>query len=69
MLHCFSEERERERERYGAQLGAARDIHSVRRIEKAKQRSRANQMAYYDTDTLATDDAIRVGQLHCLRPG
>ena len=32
-------------------------------------RSMANQMAYYDTDTLATDDAIRVGQLHCLRPG
>ena len=30
-------------------------------------RSVANQMAYYDTDTLATDDAIRVGLLHCMR--
>ena len=32
-------------------------------------RSVANQMAYYDTDTLATDDAIRVGLLHCMRSG
>ena len=32
-------------------------------------RSVANQLAYYDTATLATDDAIRVGLLHCLRPG
>jgi hypothetical protein len=32
-------------------------------------RSIANQMAYYDTDSLATDDAIRVGLLHCLRSG
>ena len=30
-------------------------------------RSVANQMAYYDTETLATDDAIRVGLLHCMR--
>ena len=32
-------------------------------------RSVANQMAYFDTDTLATDDAIRVGLLHCMRSG
>jgi len=32
-------------------------------------RSIANQLAYYDTVTLATDEAIRVGLLHCLRPG
>lgn len=32
-------------------------------------RSLANQLAYYDTEKLATDDAIRIGQLHCARPG
>jgi len=32
-------------------------------------RSVANQLAYYDTDTLATDEAIRIGLLHCARPG
>ena len=37
-------------------MGAARDIHSVRRIEKAKQRSRANQMAYYDIDQILMEE-------------
>jgi len=32
-------------------------------------RSVANQLAYCDTNTYATDDAIRVGLLHCARPG
>eukprot|EP00962_Isochrysis_galbana_P000888 scaffold251_cov134-Isochrysis_galbana.AAC.8 len=32
-------------------------------------RSFANQLAYHDTATFATDDAIRVGLLHCARPG
>lgn len=31
-------------------------------------RSLANQLAYADTDAFATDDAIRVGLLHCARP-
>jgi len=31
-------------------------------------RSMANQLAYSDTDAFATDDAIRVGLLHCARP-
>ena len=29
----------------------------------------ANQVAYYDKDRCATDDALRVGMLHCTRPG
>lgn len=32
-------------------------------------RSFGQQLAYYDTDKLATDDAIRIGKLHCARPG
>jgi len=31
-------------------------------------RAQANQLAYYDTTSFATDDAIRVGLLHCARP-
>lgn len=30
-------------------------------------RSLANQLAYFDKDRLATDDAIRIGLLHCAR--
>jgi len=26
-------------------------------------------MSYYDKETFATDDALKVGRLHCLRPG
>jgi pimeloyl-ACP methyl ester carboxylesterase len=32
-------------------------------------RSLANRLAYHDRATFATDDAIRVGLLHCARPG
>ena len=32
-------------------------------------RSSANQMSYYDTETYATDDALKVGRLHCLQDG
>lgn len=32
-------------------------------------RSMANQMSYYDTKTYATDEAVRVGRLHCSRDG
>lgn len=29
----------------------------------------ANQMAYYDKQTLATEDAMRIGRLHTFLPG
>lgn len=32
-------------------------------------RSWANQMAYYDKQTLATEDAMRIGRLHTFLPG
>ena len=32
-------------------------------------RSMANQMSYYDKETYATEDAVRVGRLHCFRDG
>ena len=32
-------------------------------------RNMANQMAYYDKKTLATDDAMRIGRLHTFLPG
>ena len=32
-------------------------------------RSFANQISYFDPETFATDDAVRVGRLHCLQDG
>ena len=32
-------------------------------------RNSANQMSYFDPSTYATDDALKVGRLHCLREG
>lgn len=32
-------------------------------------RSAANQMSYYDKETYATDDALKIGRLHCLQDG
>lgn len=32
-------------------------------------RNSANQMSYFDKETYATDDALKIGRLHCLRPG
>ena len=32
-------------------------------------RNMANQMAYYDKQTLATEDAMRIGRLHTFLPG
>ena len=32
-------------------------------------RSSANQMSYFDTETYATEEAIAVGRLHCVREG
>lgn len=45
-----------------AQLG-------VKVLKSVPLRSSANTMSYYDTDTYATDDALRVGRMHCLREG
>jgi len=32
-------------------------------------RNSANQMSYFDKESFATDDALKIGRLHCLRPG
>jgi pimeloyl-ACP methyl ester carboxylesterase len=32
-------------------------------------RNSANQMSYFDRESFATDDALKIGRLHCLRPG
>lgn len=32
-------------------------------------RSSVNQISYYDKETFATDEAMKVGRLHCLREG
>lgn len=45
-----------------AQLG-------VQVLKSYPLRSSANQMSYFDTDTYATEDAIRIGRLHCTREG
>ena len=37
--------------------------------ESVPLRSAANQMSYFDKETLATDEAVVVGRLHCLRDG
>ena len=37
----------------------------VRVLGSRPLREMANQMSYHDTETFATDDAVRVGQLHC----
>ena len=36
---------------------------------RALLRDSANEMSYFDPDTYATDDALQVGRLHCLREG
>lgn len=45
-----------------AQLG-------VQVLKSVPLRSSANQMSYYDKETYATDEAVLVGRLHCLREG
>ena len=45
-----------------AQLG-------VKVLKSVPLRSSANTMSYYDAETYATDDALKVGRLHCLRDG
>ena len=41
----------------------------VKVLKSVPLRSSANTMSYYDADTYATDDALRVGRMHCLRDG
>jgi pimeloyl-ACP methyl ester carboxylesterase len=41
----------------------------VQVLKSVPLRSSANQMSYFDKETFATDDAVRVGRLHCLQPG
>lgn len=41
----------------------------VQVLKSKPLRSMANQMSYFDKETFATDDAARVGRLHCLQDG
>ena len=41
----------------------------VQVLKSVPLRSSANQMSYYDKATYATDDAVRIGRLHCLQDG
>jgi pimeloyl-ACP methyl ester carboxylesterase len=41
----------------------------VQVLKSVPLRSSANQMSYFDKETYATDDAVRVGRLHCLQDG
>jgi len=41
----------------------------IKVLKSEPLRSSANQMSYYDKEKFATDDALKVGRLHCLREG
>lgn len=41
----------------------------VQVLKSVPLRSSANQMSYFDKATFATDDAVRIGRLHCLQEG
>jgi len=41
----------------------------VKVLKSVPLRNSANQMSYHDPQTYATEDALRVGRLHCLRDG
>ena len=41
----------------------------VQVLKSVPLRSSANQMSYFDKETFATDEAVVVGRLHCLRDG
>ena len=41
----------------------------VQVLKSVPLRSSANQMSYFDKETFATDEAVVVGRLHCLREG
>ena len=38
-------------------------------LKSVPLRNSANQMSYFDKETYATEDALKIGRLHCLRPG
>lgn len=41
----------------------------VQVLKSVPLRNSANQMSYFDTETYATEDALKVGRLHCLQEG
>lgn len=41
----------------------------IKVLQSIPLRQSANRMSYYDVDTYATDDAQKIGRLHCLREG
>jgi len=41
----------------------------VKVLKSVPLRNSANQMSYYDTETYATEDALKIGRLHCLQDG
>uniref|UniRef100_A0A7S2UEY2 AB hydrolase-1 domain-containing protein n=1 Tax=Attheya septentrionalis TaxID=420275 RepID=A0A7S2UEY2_9STRA len=41
----------------------------VKVLKSVPLRNSANQMSYYKPETFATDDALKVGRMHCLRDG
>jgi len=41
----------------------------VQVLKSEPLRNSANNMSYYDKETYATEDALKVGRLHCLREG
>lgn len=41
----------------------------IRVLQSVPLRNSANQMSYFNPETFATEDALKVGRLHCLREG
>ncbi len=41
----------------------------IKVLQSIPLRQSANRMSYYDVDTFATEDALKIGRLHCLREG
>jgi hypothetical protein len=41
----------------------------IKVLQSIPLRQSANRMSYYDVDTYATEDAQKIGRLHCLREG
>ena len=41
----------------------------VQVLKSVPLRNSANQMSYFDTETYATEDALKVGRFHCLQDG
>lgn len=41
----------------------------IKILQSVPLRNSANQMSYYNPETYATEDALKVGRLHCLREG